>query len=163
MRSRCRCLAFGLGDELMVCDANLVGEFTGGRWNCPAGQTVTLPRSLAVTPLRQRMLHDMQIRNLTGNTQQSYILQASGFAGYFRRSPEVLGRDECNRTVPHRCTRWSCRTMRCLWPSTHRLQLVSYGKSCAMGRRWPGASTERAPRPSSSPLKLGPEHGDYHI
>jgi hypothetical protein len=32
-----------------------------------------------MTPLRQRMLHDMQIRNLSDNTQKSYLLQVSSF------------------------------------------------------------------------------------
>ncbi|WP_416339122.1 phage integrase N-terminal SAM-like domain-containing protein, partial [Paraburkholderia sp. CNPSo 3076] len=44
-----------------------------------------------MTPLRQRMLHDMQIRNLAENTQKSYLIQVSSFARHFRRSPELLG------------------------------------------------------------------------
>jgi hypothetical protein len=28
-----------------------------------------------MTPLRQRMLHDMQIRNLADNTQKSYLIR----------------------------------------------------------------------------------------
>ncbi len=47
-----------------------------------------------MTPLRQRMLHDMQIRNLAENTQKSYLLQVSSFARHFRRSPETLGTEE---------------------------------------------------------------------
>jgi site-specific recombinase XerD len=43
-----------------------------------------------MTPLRQRMLEDMQIRNLSENTQTSYIQQVSLFARHFRRSPEGL-------------------------------------------------------------------------
>jgi hypothetical protein len=34
--------------------------------------------SLAMTPLRQRMLEDMKIRNLARNTQLSYLQQVSG-------------------------------------------------------------------------------------
>ena len=30
-----------------------------------------------MTPLRQRMLHDMQIRNLAENTQKSYLMSAA--------------------------------------------------------------------------------------
>jgi hypothetical protein len=37
-------------------------------------------RSFAMTPLRQRMLEDMSIRNLAPNTQQSYLQQVSSFA-----------------------------------------------------------------------------------
>jgi len=47
-----------------------------------------------MTPLRQRMLHDMEIRNLADNTQKSYLIQVSSFARHFRRSPELLGPDE---------------------------------------------------------------------
>ena len=44
-----------------------------------------------MTQLRQRMLEDMQIRNFSENTQQSYLMQVSLFARHFRRSPEGLG------------------------------------------------------------------------
>ncbi|MBC8751323.1 MULTISPECIES: tyrosine-type recombinase/integrase [Paraburkholderia] len=47
-----------------------------------------------MTPLRQRMMHDMEIRNLAENTQRSYLLQVSSFARHFRRSPELLGPEE---------------------------------------------------------------------
>ncbi|MEX3954027.1 site-specific integrase [Paraburkholderia sp. EG287A] len=47
-----------------------------------------------MTPLRQRILHDMQIRNLAENTQKSYLIQVSSFARHFRRSPELLGPEE---------------------------------------------------------------------
>src|SRR6266853_941628 len=47
-----------------------------------------------MTPLRQRMLEDMEIRNLSHNTQLSYLQQVSSFARYFQRSPETLGPEE---------------------------------------------------------------------
>jgi site-specific recombinase XerD len=47
-----------------------------------------------MTPLRERMLSDMQIRNLALNTQQSYLLQVAAFARHFTRSPEDLGPEE---------------------------------------------------------------------
>ena len=47
-----------------------------------------------MTPLRQRMLEDMSIRNLTNNTQLSYLMQVGLFAKYFHRSPEKLGPQE---------------------------------------------------------------------
>src|SRR6266702_7981753 len=54
-----------------------------------------------MTPLRQRMLHDMQIRNLAVNTQKTYLLQVSSFARHFRRSPEVLGPEEIRAWIIH--------------------------------------------------------------
>ena len=47
-----------------------------------------------MTPLRQRMITDMQIRNLSRNTQESYLLQVSAFARYCSQSPEALGPED---------------------------------------------------------------------
>ena len=47
-----------------------------------------------MTPLRQRMLEDMAIRNLADNTQSSYLQQISAYARYFHQAPEDLGPEE---------------------------------------------------------------------
>ena len=47
-----------------------------------------------MTPVRQRMTEDMQVRNLSPHTQASYVQQVSLFARYFGKSPEVLGAKE---------------------------------------------------------------------
>ena len=47
-----------------------------------------------MTPLRQRMTEDMQVRNLALNTQTSYLQQASLFARHFNKSPEQLGPED---------------------------------------------------------------------
>jgi integrase/recombinase XerD len=44
-----------------------------------------------MSPLRRRMIEDMQIRNLTANTQRAYVAQVVRFACHFRKSPELLG------------------------------------------------------------------------
>jgi integrase/recombinase XerD len=44
--------------------------------------------------LRQRMIEDMQVRNLSVNTQDSYIRQVSLFARHFNKSPELLGPEQ---------------------------------------------------------------------
>ena len=44
-----------------------------------------------MTPLRQRMTEDMEIRNLSPNTQLAYLQQVSSFAKYCQRSPEGVG------------------------------------------------------------------------
>ena len=43
-----------------------------------------------MTPLRQRMVEDMQVRNLSPHTQTSYVQQVSLFARHFGKSPEIL-------------------------------------------------------------------------
>lgn len=47
-----------------------------------------------MTALRQRMLDDMQIRNLAPATQRAYVQHVSQFARHFRRSPALLGPEE---------------------------------------------------------------------
>jgi len=47
-----------------------------------------------MTPLRKRMTEDMEIRNLSPNTQLAYLQQVSSFAKYCQRSPEVVGPEE---------------------------------------------------------------------
>ena len=47
-----------------------------------------------MTPLRLRMIEDMQIRNFAPLTQTCYVQQVSLFARHFGQSPERLGREE---------------------------------------------------------------------
>lgn len=47
-----------------------------------------------MTPLRQRMTEDMQVRNLSPHTQTSYVQQVSLFARHFHQSPEALGPED---------------------------------------------------------------------
>ena len=54
-----------------------------------------------MTPLRLRMIEDMEIRNLAPLTQKSYIEQVARFARHFDRSPEYLGPDEIRLWLLH--------------------------------------------------------------
>jgi len=47
-----------------------------------------------MTPLRRRMTEDMQVRNLSSQTQATYVQQVSLFARHFNKSPELLGPEE---------------------------------------------------------------------
>ncbi len=47
-----------------------------------------------MTQLRQRMIEDMQVRNLSPHTQVTYAQQVSLFARYANKSPEALGPEE---------------------------------------------------------------------
>jgi integrase/recombinase XerD len=47
-----------------------------------------------MTILRQRMIEDMQVRNLSSSTRDTYLLQVSLFARHFRKSPAVLGPED---------------------------------------------------------------------
>jgi integrase/recombinase XerD len=47
-----------------------------------------------MTPLRQRMLEDMKIRNLSANTQKRYVDRVAAFAKHFGKSPDLLGPED---------------------------------------------------------------------
>src|SRR5271170_1168841 len=46
------------------------------------------------SPLRQRMIEDRMIRNLSRATQQSYIYAVARFSRHFNSSPDRLGMEE---------------------------------------------------------------------
>jgi integrase/recombinase XerD len=56
-----------------------------------ADSTFHLAKEIPMTIHRQRMIDDMQVRNLSLHTQASYVLQVSQFARHFGRSPDKLG------------------------------------------------------------------------
>src|SRR3989449_9548475 len=48
----------------------------------------------SMTPLRQRMIEDMRVRNLARQTEIAYVTQVARFAKHFGKSPELLGLEE---------------------------------------------------------------------
>jgi hypothetical protein len=51
----------------------------------------SIPPARKVSPLRQRMIDDMTVRNLAPNTMLCYLKQVNYLARYFGRSPQQLG------------------------------------------------------------------------
>ena len=47
-----------------------------------------------MTPLRQRMIEDMQLRNLSAQTQRAYLHYIIGLARFYQTSPEHLSLEE---------------------------------------------------------------------
>src|SRR6266571_7813270 len=60
--------------------------------NTSSEQSISTARK--VSPLRQRMIDDMMVRNFAPNTMVCYLKQVSYFAQYFGRSPDRLGPEE---------------------------------------------------------------------
>src|SRR5450756_2133993 len=53
-----------------------------------------IPTARKMSPLRQRMIDDMTVRNFAPNTILNYLKQVSYFAQHFGRSPDRLGPEE---------------------------------------------------------------------
>jgi len=47
-----------------------------------------------ITPLRRRMLEDMQLRNLCPETQRNYVFHIHGLARFYQTSPDQLSLEE---------------------------------------------------------------------
>jgi site-specific recombinase XerD len=60
----------------------------------PENGTLQFRKELPMTQLRQRMIEDMQVRNLSPHTQTSYVQQVSLFARHFGKSPEILSPED---------------------------------------------------------------------
>ena len=50
-----------------------------------------------MTPLRQRFIEDLQLRNRAPKTIQAYVLQVRKFAQFYDRSPEQLDAEQVHR------------------------------------------------------------------
>jgi len=55
----------------------------------------------AVTPLRQRMIEDMNARKLGAHSQRSHIYSCRRFAAFLKRSPDTAGPDDVRRFQLH--------------------------------------------------------------
>ena len=51
----------------------------------------------AITPLRQRMIEDMNARKLCAGTQRGHILSCKRFAAFLKRSPDTATLDDIRR------------------------------------------------------------------
>lgn len=54
-----------------------------------------------MTPLRRRMIEDMQLRNFSPNTQEAYVRAAADFARHFNKSPEHLTAEHAREYLLH--------------------------------------------------------------
>ena len=52
-----------------------------------------------MTPLRQRFIEDLQLRNRSPRTIEVYVYHLREFASYFGQSPDQLGLDHAHRYI----------------------------------------------------------------
>ena len=107
-----------------------------------------------MTPLRQRMLEDMQVRNLARTTQKSYVQQVTQFARHFGQSPEGLGPKEI------RAYQVYLTTERQLAPGSITIAVAAlrFLYKVTLQRDWPVTELIPAPKkPQTLPVVLSRE------
>jgi hypothetical protein len=53
--------------------------------------------AIAISPLRQRLIDDMNVRRFSRETQRNYIRDVGRFATFLRRSPDTATADDVRR------------------------------------------------------------------
>jgi len=93
-----------------------------------------------MTPLRQRFIDDLRLRNYAARTIESYVSQVVYFAKHFGRSPDLLGPEEVRAYQLHMLQQrvsWSSfnqavSALRLLYGTTlgrpEQLPMIPYGK-----------------------------------
>lgn len=126
-----------------------------------------------MSPLRQRMLEDMQLRGLSARTQEAYARAVWQLAQHYHRSPEQLGDEELRQyflylTNEKKIARPTAtialcgikffyeQTLKQEWPTLRFVRPAGVAEKVGgpLPSRWSGA----AGAPVSGPLRLSRGH-----
>ena len=106
-----------------------------------------------MTPLRQRMIDDMELEHKPANTQRAYIRNVADLANFFGKSPDQLNRDQIRTYLLYLVREKKCAA------STYRQVLSSirffYRKT--LGRDWvvPGVQQTRVEKTLPVVMSVG--------
>lgn len=78
-----------------------------------------------MTSLRQRMTEEMQIRNLSTRTQETYIQHVSTFVQHFKQSPEPLGAEEIRKYQLHLTNERKLAVGTMVWQLSYRRRCLA--------------------------------------
>jgi|tagenome__1003787_1003787.scaffolds.fasta_scaffold20937948_1 integrase/recombinase XerD len=103
-----------------------------------------------MSPLRQRMLEDMRMRNLSAGTQRSYIHYLADFASHYHVSPERLGLDDIRNYQLHLIEQrqLSAQSINCFVAAARFLYTVT------LDMPWTGQQFARLKVPERLPVVL---------
>jgi len=106
-----------------------------------------------MTPLRQRMMEDMEIRNFSPQTIEGYLFYVAQFAKHFKKSPDLLGAEEIRqyRVYLVRERKISVSTMNVALSALRFLYKVT------LGREWALEHLQCPRRPKRLPVVLSKE------
>ena len=106
-----------------------------------------------MTPLRQRMLDDMQLRGLSPNTQRRYVQAVRLFAQHFGKSPDLITEEELRHYFLF------LRNDKCVSRSTATVALcaIKFFYEHTVQRAWPTLDFIRPPKEEKLPVVLSGE------
>ena len=103
-----------------------------------------------MTPLRQRMLEDMQLRGLAARTQESYLAAVQQLALHYGKSPDLITEEELRQYFLFLCNE------KRLAPNTTNVALnaIKFLYTYTLQRPWPLRDLLRPPIPKKLPVVL---------
>jgi integrase/recombinase XerD len=106
-----------------------------------------------MTPLRQRMLEDMQLRGLAERTQEAYLSAVQQLALHYAKSPDLITEEELRQYFLFLCNQ------KRLAPNTTNVALnaIKFFYTYTLQRPWPFRDLIRPPIPKKLPIVLAPE------
>jgi integrase/recombinase XerD len=106
-----------------------------------------------MTPLRQRMLEDMQLRGLAARTQESYLAAIQQLALHYGTSPDLLTEEQLRQYFLY------LRNVKRVAPNTSNVALnaAKFLYVQTLQRPWPLRDLLRPPIPKKLPVVLAPE------
>jgi integrase/recombinase XerD len=105
-----------------------------------------------ISPLRQRMIDDMTMRNLSPNTQETYIRAVAQFTAFHRRSPDKLGVEHLREYHLHLVARGLTANSICV-----KMGALRYFYRTTLRRPDIAAEISTPRRPDHLPTILAPE------
>lgn len=105
-----------------------------------------------MTPLRQRMIEDMQLRNLSTETQRAYLHYITGLARFYQTSPDQLSLEEIREYQLYLINqrRYSPESV------NHFVAAAKFLYHVTLETPWPEGALPRVRVPHTLPVVLSP-------
>ena len=103
-----------------------------------------------MTPLRQRMIEDIQLRGLSDNTLSAYVRAVRQLAEHYGKSPDQIAEEELRQYFLY------LRNVKCVSPGTFTVVLsaIKFLYRYTLRRTWPTLEMARSSREKRLPVVL---------